>query len=334
MTAPTGRTPGVAAKPSTEKHAPPGVENAAGPGDFSPRRWMAIAVETVRQTLHHRAPSTAASAAFYAFLAFVPAIACFGATFGFFAGPDGLQRQLDAFADLVPASVLELVRGEAVRFAHGPRQNLLFAAVVFALGSLLSATSGVRTLMEGLNVAYRVQEHRHWTRKRLLALAFAAGIGAALAADVALVIRSGDFLSREPDVFWPTMRLIGRWASLYLIAVAALALLYRYGPDRRRARWRWVTPGSMVVATVVLLTSSGTSLYLASFANYERTYGGLGSALGLAVWLWGSMIVVLAGAELNWAMECATSAVTDISGRNAGIAAAPDPPLAERSDAR
>lgn len=301
--------------PSADAAANRHLENAAGPADFSPRGWLGIGRETVRWTLAHRAPATAAAAAFYAFLAFIPAVAGFGAAFGFFAGPDALQRQLDAFGDLVPRSVLELVRGEAVRFSHGPRDRLLLSAVIFGFGSLLSATSGLRTLMEGLNVAYRVHDHRHWVRRRLLAVALAAGVGVAIAADVALVIRSGDYLSREPDVVWPTLRLIGRWASLYAIGVAALALLYRYGPDRRRARWRWVTPGSMIVATVGLLTSSGASLYLAHFANYERTYGGLGSVLGLAVWLWASMIVVLAGAELNWAMECATSVVTDVSGR-------------------
>ena len=305
-------------------------ENAAGPGDFSPKGWLLIAKETVRWTLKHRAPAAAASAAFYAFLAFVPAVACFGATFGFFAGPDALQRQLDTFGDLVPKSVLELVRGEAVRFSRGPRDELLFSAALFAVGSLLSATSSLRCLMEGLNVAYRVHDHRHCVRRRLLAVALAAGVGLALAADVALVIRSGDFLSREPDVLWPTLRLIGRWVSLYAIAVVGLALLYRYGPDRRRARWRWVTPGSMVAGTVVLLTSSGMSIYLAQFANYERTYGGLGSVLGLAVWLWATMIVVLGGAELNWAMECATTAITDISGRDKPIGA----PLAEDPVAR
>ena len=299
-------------------------EAAASPAQFSARSWRHIAAETFLKTLHHRAPATAAAASFYGLLAFVPAVAAFGAIFGLLAGPEGLQRQLDAFADLVPASVLEMIRGEAVRFAHGPRERLVFVALVFPLVSLVSATSGVRNLMEGLNTAYHAKERRHWVRRRLLAVAFAAGIAAALAADVALVIRSGDYLSREPDVIWPSLRLIGRWTSLFALSMAALALLYRYGPDRPRARWRWVTPGSALAALIGLLTSAEMSIYLAHFANYERTYGGLGSVLGLALWIWAMMIVVLGGAELNWAMECATTAVTDVSGRE-GVRA-PGPP--------
>lgn len=291
------------------------LDDADAPSQLSPRAWRGILVETVKRALHHRAPATAAAASFYGLLAFVPAIAAFGAAFGLLAGPDALDRQLEAFSDMVPASVLELMRGEASRFAHGPPGRLGFTAVFLSLVALGSATSAVRSLMEVLNTAYRVQETRHWTRKRGLAVLFAAGIALALVFDVALVIRSGDYLAREPDVVWPTVRLILRWVSLFAISGGALALLYRYGPDRPRARWRWVTPGSVVTALLGLLTSAGMSIYLVHFANYERTYGGLGSILGLAIWMWSAMIVVLVGAELNWAMECATSRVTDVSGR-------------------
>lgn len=298
---------------------PPGLSSACdaeSPADLTPRAWRSIVVRAVSSAVKHRAPATAAAASFYGLVAFAPAIGAFGAAIGLFAGPERLNHQLDAFSDLVPASVLGLIRGEAIRFAHGPKERLGFIAAFFALVSLLSTTSAVRCLMEGLNRAYRVEDARHWTRRRLLATAFAAGIAAALVADALLVIRSGDYLSREPDVLWPTLRLIGRWASLFAVSVAALALLYRYGPDRRRARWRWVTPGSIATAAVGLIVSAVMAVYLARFANYERTYGGLGSVLGLVLWIWSSMIVILGGAELNWAMENATSAVTDVSGRS------------------
>ncbi len=300
-----------------------GVEDASSPSRISARGWLWIAVETVRATLKHRAPATAAAISFYGLLAFIPAVAAFGATYGLFAGPDALGRQLNTLGGLVPLSVIELVRKVATRFSHAPAEKLVFTALFFAAVSVTSASSAVRVLMSGLNTVNRTTEGRHFVKRRLLSFLFAGGIAIALAADVALIVRSSDFLNREGDVFWPTVRLLLRWASLFGLSVGALAVLYRYGPDRTRARWRWVTPGSVLAAVVGLATSAGMSAYLGHVSNYERNYGGLGSVMGLAVWMWASVIVLLGGAELNHAMECRTSAITDVTGRETeGVSAA------------
>ncbi len=289
-------------------------EEADHPGEISVRGWRELVWTAVRLTLHHRAPSQAAAATFYAFLAFAPAVAAVGSLYGAVSSPEGLERRLQAFADMAPRSVLQLVGGEMVRFAHGPPARLLFAAAGFALVSLLSATSSVRAVMTGLNTAYLVEETRSWWVRRLLGVAFAAGVAVTLLTVGWLVLKSSD-LSDERVAWAAALRLVGRWVLLFAGLVGALALLYRYGPDRPRARWRWVTPGSALAAAAGLVTSAGMTLYLARFASYERTYGGLGSIIGLLVWLWTIMLVVLAGAELNHAMEGKTSADTAVTGR-------------------
>ena len=95
-----------------------------------------------------------------------------------------------------------------------------------------------------------------------------------------------------------------------------IALLYRYGPSREHARWRWVTPGSLA-ATVLWLTASLVfSLYTSRFSHYDRTYGSLGAVVGLMIWIWISAIVVLLGAELNGEIE-----------RQSGVDTTTGPPL-------
>ena len=49
------------------------------------------------------------------------------------------------------------------------------------------------------------------------------------------------------------------------------------------------------------------SFYLANYANYDATYGSLGAAIGLMMWMWMSTIVVLFGAELNSEIEHQTA---------------------------
>jgi membrane protein len=82
-----------------------------------------------------------------------------------------------------------------------------------------------------------------------------------------------------------------------------LALLYRYGPSREHARWRWVSWGSVAATVLWLAASLLFSLYTSKFSHYDRTYGSLGAVVGLMIWVWFSAIIVLLGAELNGEIE-------------------------------
>ena len=294
----------------TEPDAPARLEDADHPAEISPRGWRELSWAAWRSGSRHEVPAKAAAAAFYAVLSFVPAMAAFGSAYGVFASPDKLRHRLDAFAGLAPSGVLDLAFGIALRFARGEPERLVFATVLFAGFAIATASSSIRALLSGLNTAYRQEEARSWLHRRLLSLAFAALVAVALTAEVVLVIRTGaaDDWSRHPAL--AAVELAGRWILLVGLLVLILALLYRYGPDRRRARWRWVTPGSTVAALAALATSAGVSLYLTRIARYEHTYGGIGALVGLMIWVWSVMVVVLAGAELNWAIECKTAADT------------------------
>ncbi len=94
---------------------------------------------------------------------------------------------------------------------------------------------------------------------------------------------------------------------LFVLMIFALAVLYRYGPSRRRAKWRWLSVGSVVAALAWLAVSSLFSWYLGNFADYNATYGALGAVVGLMMWMWLSTIVVLVGAELNAEIEHQTA---------------------------
>lgn len=294
-------------------------EAADHPGRISLRGWSELLWAALKAAMKHRAPSQAAAAAFYAFLAFAPAVAAFGSAYGLVADPRLLEHRLDAFADVAPAGVLRLVRREVLRFTRGPPLGLVAAAFSFGAFSLASATSSMRQIMIGLAIAYRVTDARPWWLRRLWSLLFAALTAAVVISAAALVLKSADMEDRG---FWPLVRLCLRWTALFAGSVFALALLYRYGTGRPRARWRWVTPGSALAAVTGLAVSAGMTVYLARFSSYERNYGGLGSVLGLIVWLWAGMLVVIAGAELNRAIEDKTSADTGVTGRGR----APPPP--------
>jgi membrane protein len=71
-----------------------------------------------------------------------------------------------------------------------------------------------------------------------------------------------------------------------------------------------VSVGSLVASVLWIIASALLSLYLEKYAHYDATYGTLGTAIGLMVWMWMTTIVILLGAELNSEIEHQTAADT------------------------
>jgi membrane protein len=100
---------------------------------------------------------------------------------------------------------------------------------------------------------------------------------------------------------------VARWPLLLVIVTVLLAVIYRYGPSRTEARWRWVSWGGAFAAIAWVLVSLAFSWYVAHFGSYNKTYGSLGAAIGFMTWIWISATIVLIGAELNAEMEHQTT---------------------------
>ena len=83
--------------------------------------------------------------------------------------------------------------------------------------------------------------------------------------------------------------------------------VYRYGPSRRPAKWRWITSGSAIAASAWIAASMLFSWYVSNFDSYNRMYGSLGAVVGFQIRLWLSSVIVLLGAEFNAETEHQTA---------------------------
>ena len=93
------------------------------------------------------------------------------------------------------------------------------------------------------------------------------------------------------------------YVLLLLGALTGAAALYRYGPDRDRAKWTWITPGTIFAAVASLVLTLGFGFYVSRFGNYNKTYGSLATIVILVTWIWLTAFVFLFGAELNSELE-------------------------------
>ena len=89
------------------------------------------------------------------------------------------------------------------------------------------------------------------------------------------------------------------WICAGLLASVIFGLIYRFGPNRQQAQWQWLTVGSVTATLFWLIVTLGVSFYVSTFGNYNETYGSLGAAIVLMLWLWIACTVVLVGGEIN-----------------------------------
>ena len=211
----------------------------------------------------------------------------------------------------MPDGVLALVGDELARVASQRGGALGLAFLLGSAVALWSANSGVAALFDALNVVYKEREKRSLARFYGTTFLFTLGavcfVLAAVGAVVVLPLALNLF-----GVATSAERVLAvlRWPALLLAVVLCLVLVYRFGPSRRPAKWRWVTWGSAAAAALWVGVSMLYSWYVASFDSYNRTYGSLGAGVGFMTWIWLSVVVVLVGAELDAEMERQTAVDT------------------------
>jgi membrane protein len=195
------------------------------------------------------------------------------------------------------ARVIGEIRGQS-------REGLLSFSILFALWA---ASTGMRSVMNALNVAYDVEETRPAWKRYPLSILYTIGL-------VAVVIAAAVFRLIGP---WAAQRYANRlgwttavaeawtwlrWPVVVLLLLLVVALIYYLGPNIDQP-FRYVTPGSICAVIVWIVASLLFSAYVESFGNYGATYGSLGGMVVLLLYFFVSAAVLLLGAEINAAIH-------------------------------
>jgi membrane protein len=295
--------------PETKRPADPEYGTGRGREAHSPRTippsgWRDIPLRTWRALGEDNVSLLAAGVAFYGLLALFPGIAVLVSVFGLVTDKQLVEAQFAQASEIFPQEAWTLVNEQLVAVASQPDSGLTLAAIIGLALSLFSARLAAAAMIGALNVIYNESESRHWIHTNLLAIGFTIGsIILMLVALTAIIIIPLILQFVGLDSYTHMLVSALRWPLLALIIFIGLAVLYRYGPDRRRAKWRWISWGSGVAVALWLAGSIAFSAYVEAFGSFNESYGSLGAVVILLLWMWLSAYVILLGAELDMQME-------------------------------
>lgn len=295
---------------------------ATKPREVPPRGWLDALKRTQRGVRDEHLSIVAAGVAFYAFLALVPALIAVVAIYGLVANPADVKQQITSFADALPRDAQRLMSNQLSSITRNAGSGTGIAALVAIAAALWTASSGIAALNTGLTVANRETETRGPFKRRALALVLTVFAVVGVVLMLALVVALPSVLdSFDITGVGGTVLELARWPLMAIFLFVGLAVIFRYGPQRRRPRWRWITPGAVVAVTIGLIASIGFSIYVSRLGSYNKTYGALGAVIILLLWLYLMAFAVLFGAALNAELERQTEYDTTAGG---------DAPMGER----
>ncbi len=250
----------------------------------------------------------AAGVTYFLLLSLFPALGALVALYGFVADPTTIMGHIGFLASVFPPGSFDLILNQLTALTQQKTSTLSFAFVTGLVIALWSANSGMKALFDAMNVAYQEDEKRSLVRLNLLSLAFTFG---ALIIAIVLIAAIG-VLSAALSYLWldrwqELLARFARWPFILIFVGCGVAVIYRYGPSREQAKLKWLSWGVVFSTLLWLAASILFSFYLENFANYNATYGTLGALIGLMVWVWISVIILIVGAELNAELEHQTA---------------------------
>lgn len=242
----------------------------------------------------------AAALSYYFVLSLFPALIFLSAAMAFLPIPDLFNQAMSLVSSFVPPDSMGIVR-KVLSDVISPNRRAFLSFGVF--GTLWAASGGFAAAMEALNIAYDVKETRPFWKTRSLAVALTFIIGALLLIALAVMMvgpRFGEWLAGRvhlSQIFvlaWPYIH----WTIAISFAVLAVEALYYLAPNVKQ-RFIATLPGAILAVGCWLGLSYLLGVYFRNFANLNKTYGTLGAAIALMVWLYWTGFAMLVGAELN-----------------------------------
>jgi membrane protein len=257
-------------------------------------------VRTYADVMRNHTMQMAAALSYYFVLSLFPGLIFLSAAVAYLPVPDLFNHALAVMGRFLPPDSMGLVRRVLADVVTPNKGTFLSFGI---LGSLWASSGGFSAAIEALNIAYEVSDDRPFWKTRPLAVGLAFMTGALLLVALSVMMvgpRFGEWLagrvhlSKVFVLLWPYIH----WSLAAVFTILAVEALYYLAPNVKQ-RFFATLPGAILAVSCWIGLSYLLGIYFRNFANFNKTYGTLGAAIALMVWLYWTGFAMLVGAELN-----------------------------------
>jgi len=182
-------------------------------------------------------------------------------------------------------------------FLNRPRTGLLSFGLLLAIFFSSNAMMGI---LRSFDRNYEGFERPTGLQKRKSALKLSAILFVLIFIGILLLIAQGSLL-KWIGIRSSTVREIisySRWGIIMFLIFWSVSLIYRHGAAVTR-KWPFITPGSVVATSMMVLATTIVTFWVNNFSNYNKLYGSISAVFILMSLIWVNALALLVGFELN-----------------------------------
>lgn len=246
----------------------------------------------------------AAALAYYWMLAIFPAMIVLLSLIPYLHIPNLQQSVMDLLNQLLPGDASKMFTGTVQQVVSQRKGGLLSIGLLL---TIWAASNGMYAIMQQLNITYDIKEGRSFFKVRGTAILLTALVGVLFIGGLSLVVFGGviqnaigSWLGQGAAL--TTVFAVLRWVIIGVAMILAFAVTYYFAPDVKQ-KFKFISPGSVMGVTLLILASLGFRLYTDHFGKYGATYGSIGAVIVLMLWLNITGYVILLGSEINSLVE-------------------------------
>jgi membrane protein len=278
------------------------------PTDITKPTWTYVVKKAMREFQRDNALDEAAGLTYYGVLAVFPAMLALLSLVGLVGQAEQtVETILTSLESIGVSQAIDTIRPVLESLADESAQPGLAFAFGLAV-ALFSASGYVGSFGRAMNRVYEVEEGRPFWKLRpimiaitlvVVLLAALVLVGLVVSGPVAREVGDAVGLGATAVTIWS----IAKWPVMLAAVVVIIAVLYYATPNVRQPKFRWISVGAVVAIATWLVASVLFGFYVASFSNYDRTYGALAGVVIFLLWLWITNVALLFGAELDAELE-------------------------------
>jgi len=266
--------------------------------------YTQFARDLYKEIANHNVFIGAAALAYYLMLSIFPAAIFTLSLLPFLGIPRLDQAIMDLVRQALPQESANLFTGIVSEVTSQRRGGILSFGLIFLVWS---SSSCLNAFMQQLNISYGVKEHRPFWKVRGTALLLVVVFFVLVVGGLGLIVFGGvieDWVANHLGLTegLPILFAVFHWVVILAFLLLGFAIIYYFGPDVEQ-KFKFITAGSVTGVVLLVLASLGFRIYVAHFADYSRTYGSLGAAIVLQLWLYITGLILLVGSEVNVLVE-------------------------------